>query len=273
MEKIRLPIKTKIVIDLFVLVVLICLFIFFSLNSSAGYYGLMSSFAMPFAFIFSYLSFAILLLRRIKWACYGVIVNLILWTIFFLHPVISLLNLIFLTLLFLDRKKYLEIASLEISPKRKKMNNLVTVILLAVLIGGTVSLLSIEEDPCRGRSCRAGIQANLKTIAAQGELFYDDNNNCYSSVVLPSPFSGECPEFGDGNTMFAEDRTIADAIEIVRKMGRDGHINCHMSADAQQWAVDVGFRNNSGSWCTDSTGYAGETAINPTTGLCSVSLE
>ncbi|MCK5590843.1 MAG: hypothetical protein KAI72_02700 [Candidatus Pacebacteria bacterium] len=149
------------------------------------------------------------------------------------------------------------------------MNILIIVSLLTVLVGGTVNLLSIEEDLCRGRSCLAGIQANLKTVQVQGELFYDSNGYRYSATNLTSPFSGKCPEFGDGDTMFAKDRTIANAIETVKKMGSE-NVNCYMPADAQSWAIDVRFKNDYyDSWCADSMGNAGKTTINPITGLCS----
>ena len=188
---------------------------------------------------------------------------------------IVLAGFISLVLLSFDRKKYLEIASRKISPERKKMNILIIIILLIALGSGIAGILSIEEDPCRGRSCKMAIRVNLNGIRAQAELFYDNNGYRYSSANLTNPFVDECPELGDGNTMFAKDRTIASTIEYVREVG-DGNINvsCYMSADAQSWALDVRSKNDYyenyfSSWCIDSMGNAKETTINPATGLCS----
>jgi hypothetical protein len=350
MEKVKLPIRIKIASVLLLITVPIFMFLI-SMNSAGGYTP-PKFFIIPFILIFSYFSFAVLLLRRIKWAWYGAIIIIGLWILYCLYGVTDLLignvsdfweailgnlvvvsviiipnaillvllfpklkkykntkniliglciiiglsilfntayldvrernigvalffmsitvlpSLILLKLLFSDRKKYLEVASLDISPKRKKGNILIIVVLLAVLGSGIISILSIEEDPCRGRGCQASTIGILDGIRAQAEIFYDNNGYRYSSANLTSPFSGACPEFGDGDTMFAKDRIIADAIETAKKTG-NGNANCYMSADARSYAIAVEFRNDACGWCIDSAGYAKETTINPATGLCS----
>lgn len=275
MEKVKLPIRIKIVA---VLLIIIGCFLNIILCSMYGY---SSSDYLLIMLEYSCLFFGILLLLRIKWAWYGAMASAVVISFGFLSIIYSLVenlfiiflfvapSLIFLTRLFFDRKKYMEVASLKISPERKKINILIIVglsILFGLCFMSIASRSQNMENRMKGKYERAMIQTNFKTIQEPAELFYNSNNNRYSSAVLSSPFSGECPKFGDGNTMFAKDRTVASVIEYVKEVA--SHVNCHMSADAQSWAIDANYGDNS-SWCVDSLNNATSTTINSATGLCS----
>ena len=263
MEKVKLPTRIKVVAILLIVIgcLLNILLVPMCAYSSSDYPSLVLE--------FSYVFFGILLLRRIKWAWCGAVLSIIgtlLNTIItFIEPlvldghfyIVSILfilpQLVFLTVLLLDRKKYLEVASLEISPKRKKINILIIISLLAIF--GTYFMSVVSGGCGREKAIQAAIKANLKTVQMQSETYYDDNKQFH----IENSTSCDVGMFTDS--------TIKDALTVATKFGNG--TTCSITEGGQAWAVRVSFWDSSNGWCIDSMGNARGTTINPATGLCS----
>jgi len=106
--------------------------------------------------------------------------------------------------------------------------------------------LSVAREKAR----QAAIKANLSSMRVSAELFYDSNNNRYGSGMT----IGSCPEYGSDSTMFAQDGNIATGISTIRGVGVDD-VYC-VSDGSQKYAISVIFKDGSGSWCVDNTGFS-----------------
>ncbi|MBU2010129.1 hypothetical protein KKG37_01395 [Patescibacteria group bacterium] len=100
----------------------------------------------------------------------------------------------------------------------------------------------------RKKANRLTIEANLRAIQDSSILYYDDHNLSYGTAKTASNIC-DTGMFGDS--------TIETAIATVVMAGNE-NIICAIGVNGQTWAVSVGYKDGTGSWCVDSTGYAGD---------------
>jgi hypothetical protein len=152
MEKVKLPMRIKVVAILLIVMGVIFSFLNPIFPDLACLYHSFLLFILGFSYFF----FPILLLRRIKWAWYGTVAIIVISIISFLKLVFldvvgmildghiyiaSLLiyivifilpHVLSLIILLLDREKYFNIAALKISSEEKKINILIIIGLLII---------------------------------------------------------------------------------------------------------------------------------------------
>lgn len=152
---------------------------------------------------------------------------------------------------------------------KKKGFTLIELLVVIAIIGILASVVLASLNTAREKGNQASVKANLKTIQAQAELFYDDNNMHYASTDdLPAAYTGACPAVGGtDDTMFEDDVTIRNAILAAESAGNDAAM-CYMPIPAQTWSIHVGFKDGTGSWCIDSTGFAGSSTDSNGDGDC-----
>lgn len=113
----------------------------------------------------------------------------------------------------------------------------------------------LEQTGIGGASKRAEqaqLKGNLASIQAQSALYYDDHNLSYGTAKVANNLC-EKGLFGDETV----NNAIANAEEAGS--GKDTAI-CAIGINGQSWAVSVDNKDRLGSWCVDSTGYAGDNA-------------
>ena len=152
---------------------------------------------------------------------------------------------------------------------KKKGFTLIELLVVIAIIGILASVVLASLNTAREKGNQASVKSNLKTIQAQAELYYDDNNMHYAATDdLTLVFNADCPDStGAEDTMFEMDTTISKAILAAESAGNDD-AQCYMPVNAQSWSIFVGFKDESGSWCIDSTGYAGSSTDADNDGVC-----
>ena len=135
--------------------------------------------------------------------------------------------------------------------KKKQGFTLIELLVVIAIIGILASVVLASLNTAREKANQASIQANLKTIAVQAELYYDDNSQGYGAETAATDVC-TAGMFGD--------TTIANAITTATAAGLSATDRlCAIGQNSQTWAISIEYKDTaSGSWCTDSTGYAGE---------------
>jgi len=140
--------------------------------------------------------------------------------------------------------------------KKQQGFTLIELLVVIAIIGILSSVVLASLNTAREKANQASVQSNLKTISVQAEMYYDDHDQSYGSST---PAAATCT-----GGMF-EDPTIAQAIAGATDAGA-GAANrmCAIGTDSQTWAISVEYKSPATgaptSWCSDSTGYAGDDA-------------
>ena len=135
--------------------------------------------------------------------------------------------------------------------KKNQGFTLIELLVVIAIIGILSSVALASLNTAREKANQASVQANLKTIAVQAELYYDDNAQIYGVAKTANT---TCT-LG----MFSDD-TIAQALATAGAAG-SATVDplCAIGLNGQTWAVSVDYKDSSAvGWCADSTGYAGE---------------
>ena len=126
---------------------------------------------------------------------------------------------------------------------------LIELLVAISIIGLLSSIILVSLKTTREKANQASVQANLKTISVQAELYYEEAGlKTYGAVKAPTSI---CTA-----DMFT-DITIKQALAAATSSG-SGSVACTVGVGGQSWAMRVSYKDLSGTWCTDSTGYAGE---------------
>jgi hypothetical protein len=116
-------------------------------------------------------------------------------------------------------------------------------------IGGG-SLFGLEE--ARNKGANAAIKANLSSMRAQAELYYDSNHNSYGKSSL----TGKCDVAG---TLFADPNMVRMIASIKEQLKTEtgSAMVCYSSPTA--WAASASLKETDtidDFWCVDSTGVS-----------------
>ena len=136
--------------------------------------------------------------------------------------------------------------------KKQQGFTLIELLVVIAIIGILASVVLASLNTAREKANQASIQANLKTIAVQAELYYDDNSQSYGTAKVANT---TCTADMMGNA------TIAQAIATAKASGSStADPICAIGVSGQTWAISVDYKDSAAvGWCADSTGYAGET--------------
>lgn len=121
----------------------------------------------------------------------------------------------------------------------KKGFTLIELLVVIAIIGILSSVVLASLNTARDKGANAAAKASLNNARAQAELFYDSNDNEYTTVCTTGP-----------NNIAANLNSASNAV----------------TADAEcadtdtAWAAEIKLNNSEGYYCVDSTGNATTTS-------------
>lgn len=123
---------------------------------------------------------------------------------------------------------------------------LIELLVVIAIIGILSAVVLASLGTARAKGADAGIQADLKSVMSQAEIYFNTNNS-YGVAVS----TGNC-----ALGMFAADTNISKAIAHADSINGTGVSNCNSKATApMQYAVSVQLvADNTKWWCVDSSG-------------------
>lgn len=149
--------------------------------------------------------------------------------------------------------------------KKEEGFTLIELLVVIAIIGVLASIVIASLNTAREKGNKAAIKGNLASIQTQSALYYDDNLMSYGKSAIAAV--AVCNVTVVIDSVFA-DPTVAAAIDSAESAGGlAGAAWCALGGsvavgtdNSQSWAVSVAYKDGTGSWCTDSTGYAGGSA-------------
>lgn len=122
---------------------------------------------------------------------------------------------------------------------------LIELLVVIAIIGLLSSVVLAALSTARKKASDAAIQANLKTIQIQAQIYYDDHS--YYAPLSASPRAG-C----SGNVF--NGRTITAALAAARTQTIGGFVWCSISSSGKKYVVVAELASTpSKYWCTDSS--------------------
>ena len=124
--------------------------------------------------------------------------------------------------------------------KKSKGFTLIELLVVIAIIGILASIVLVNIRAARLKAKDAAIKANLATLPAAGEMFYDDNNT-YTGLCLSS----------DGTRIVA-------AVNAQVPDSAMSPMVCY-DAEGDSWYACAKLNQGNNYWCSDGTGNAKET--------------
>jgi len=145
--------------------------------------------------------------------------------------------------------------------KKNRGFTLIELLVVIAIIGILSTIVLVSLSTARNKANDAAIQADMNQVRAIAEMVYGDNNN-YSSLCASGGLctsSGQC----SGNAYTSQLSTIVS--DVDNKNGSShGAPSCYTNGSAYCSSATL----NTGSYCIDSTGYAGSKTCSNSTYSC-----
>ena len=137
----------------------------------------------------------------------------------------------------------------------KKGFTLIELLVVIAIIGILATIVLVSLSSARNKANDSAIQAGVNQVRAIAEMVYaDDTTNRYDSLCGTGDLlcqTGDAGACDDGHTFEDELATISN--DVDSKNGAGAEPACFASTAA--YCVQAAM--NTGSYCIDSTGYAG----------------
>lgn len=154
------------------------------------------------------------------------------------------------------RTHTLTIMKLAPSAVAKRGFTLIELLVVIAIIGILSSVVLASLNTARNKGTDAKIQSEIRSIAVNAEIYYDNNNNSYGSTVSTCTtgiFASTNPNIAQILTDLTSATSAADPI-------------CYASSTA--WAVQHQLTANTARFCMDSTGKVSSSTTAITSGAC-----
>jgi len=143
---------------------------------------------------------------------------------------------------------------------------LIELLVVVAILGIFAAIALASVNSARTKSADAAVKTSLGNIAAQAELYYDNNGSTYSD----NP-SGEVTTCDKG--VFS-DPIVKKQIDDAKAQAATGaSAKCFTgimgTSNGQLWAVSIDrLKSGTGAWCVDNSGGSGAGKQADTSGKC-----
>lgn len=145
----------------------------------------------------------------------------------------------------------------------KRGFTLIELLVVIAIIGILSSVVLASLNTARSKGTDAKIQSEIRSIAVNAELYYDNNGNSYGATVAAST-ACSAGLFGSAGT--GGNPNILQIITDLKAATSASDPTCAASSTA--WAVFHPMTSNSNGFCMDSTGKVSTSSTAITTAAC-----
>jgi prepilin-type N-terminal cleavage/methylation domain-containing protein len=153
----------------------------------------------------------------------------------------------------------------------KKGFTLIELLVVIAIIGVLSSVVIASLNAARTKAAVSSAKAQLNQIAAQAEVFYQNNNNRYYTSPTGSGFNlmTDCLHTNLSAMVFGDSTIKSMLTELQKNVNYSSGNNflCMVSGDVQSWFIFVQLRDST-NYCIDSTGTKKAGTYNTTTVSC-----
>ena len=122
---------------------------------------------------------------------------------------------------------------------------LIELLVVIAIIGILSSVVMASLNVARNKGADAAVKANMSTIKAQAEIYYDGSGN-YGADIL------DCA----GGAMFADPNIVNALAQVTVNAATGATQACNTDTNGQKWATSISALKGAGtSWCIDSSGW------------------
>ncbi|KND52143.1 MAG: putative Type IV pilus pilin [Parcubacteria bacterium C7867-003] len=146
---------------------------------------------------------------------------------------------------------------------------LIELLVVIAIIGILSSVVLASLNTARSKGADAAVKANMSSIRAQAEIYYDGNNRYNADGVTAITATGAAGAVCGASTGMYSNSNVSSAItQVAAQMASTGTMTCTASANGQNWAMSITALKSAGtSWCVDNAGWA--KAGTAAAGVCS----
>lgn len=136
---------------------------------------------------------------------------------------------------------------------------LIELLVVIAIIGILASVVLASLNSARAKGADAAVKGGMANMAAQIELYYDNNGNSYGA-------SSTCTNTGTNNVFTGTgafgDSVVLQALQQISKNSAGGAVvTCNTDANGQAWAISTTLKGGPGGtapdarWCVDNSGW------------------
>ncbi len=153
--------------------------------------------------------------------------------------------------------------NLALSAKTQRGFTLIELLVVIAIIGILSSVVLASLNTARAKGTDAKIQSEIRSIAVNAEIYYDNNGNSYGTATTTTCTAA--------NSMFVSTNpNISQIITDLESAASGANYTTTCVAGPEGWGVQHAMTSNTQKFCMDHTGKVSTstTGINTTTARC-----
>jgi prepilin-type N-terminal cleavage/methylation domain-containing protein len=141
----------------------------------------------------------------------------------------------------------------------KRGFTLIELLVVIAIIGILASVVLASLNSARAKGADAAVKGGMANMAAQIELYYDNNGNTYGPAGGTGAATCTAASSGSTGTGAFGDPVVIQALNQIAKNSASGTggaspVTCNTDAGGQAWAMSTNLKGG-GTWCVDNNGW------------------